>query len=85
MNKDIEYVQSEDEMRIHGATDEEIIKVKEFWGMISPALIMATSKRVETEWGSKTPLGLYRSIVGIVENKTFEHPIDNDKIVVNFH
>lgn len=45
-----------------GATAEEAEKAYELFEMLKPGLKVKKNGRVDTRWGDKTPLGLYRTI-----------------------
>jgi hypothetical protein len=50
------------EMVEAGATAEEAEKAYELFEMLKPGLKIKKNGRVDTAWGDKTPLGLYRTI-----------------------
>jgi len=45
-----------------GATKEEAEAAVNLWGLLRPGLKVKKNGRVDTEFGDKTPLGLYRTI-----------------------
>jgi hypothetical protein len=66
------YVQSMKEMieemvNVHGASETEVHQALAIWKLLEPCLTIDRHGRVLTEGGSKTPLGLLRSIVRVLE------------------
>jgi len=59
--------QTEQEMIIAGATREEAKKAIELWEMLKPGLKVKDNGRVDTDFGDKTPLGLYRTVKRMME------------------
>jgi hypothetical protein len=51
-----------DEMINAGATKDEAENALKLWEMLRPGLKVKKNGRVDTAWGDKTPLGLYRTI-----------------------
>lgn len=57
------------EMKQHGASDEEIAEVQKLYDLLRPAVRVKPNGRVETAYGDKTWLGLYRTIASSVSFK----------------
>jgi hypothetical protein len=51
-----------EEMINAGATKDEAENALKLWEMLRPGLKVKKNGRVDTAWGDKTPLGLYRTI-----------------------
>lgn len=49
-----------------GATKMEAAKAKDLFDLLRPGLKVKRNGRVDTSWGDKTPLGLYRTIQRLV-------------------
>jgi hypothetical protein len=57
------------EMLDAGATQEEAEKATAMFDLLRPGLKVKGNGRVDTSYGDKTPLGLYRMIVGIIAKR----------------
>jgi len=57
--------QTKDDMLKAGATETEAREAMIMFKMLRPCLRVNKTGRVNTLWGSKTPLGLYRTIVNL--------------------
>lgn len=55
------------EMIEAGATPEEAQQAYDFFEIVRPGIKVKRNGRVDTTWGDKTTLGLYRTIKRIVE------------------
>lgn len=58
--------QSVEEMVKAGATQEEAEKAFELFEILRPGLRVKRNGRVDTTWGDKTPLGLYRAAMRLL-------------------
>jgi hypothetical protein len=54
--------QTIEDMMNQGATKGEAENAFKLWKMLKPGLKIKKNGRVDTAWGDKTPLGLYRTI-----------------------
>jgi len=54
--------QTIDDMINHGASKDEAENAFKLWEMLKPGLKIKKNGRVDTAWGDRTPLGLYRII-----------------------
>lgn len=61
--------QTIEDMVDEGASQNEARAAWECFEMLKPALKIKPNGRVDTMWGDKTPLGLYRTIVSIQKAK----------------
>jgi hypothetical protein len=55
-------IQTIEEMIEAGATPDEAANAMKLWNLLRPGLKVKSNGRVGTDFGDKTPLGLYRSI-----------------------
>ena len=58
--------QTREEMLARGATEKEIVSALALFELLRPGLKIKKDGRVDTQYGDKTPLGLYRSIISIL-------------------
>jgi len=61
--------QSIEEMLKFGATFQEACKAKAVWEFLQPCIKIDKWGRVDTQHGTKTPLGLYRTIKDIMKKE----------------
>lgn len=69
-----------DEMMQQGATNEEAMTALDLFALLRPGLNLKQNKRVYTDSGDKTPLGLYRSIIRVINR----HPLKESKRLRRF-
>lgn len=58
--------QSVEEMVKAGATQEEAEKAFELFKILRPGLLVKRNGRIDTTWGDKTPLELYRAAMRLL-------------------
>ena len=58
--------QTIEEMIESGASEAEAKRASELFDLLRPGLKVKRNGRVDTAWGDKTPLGLYRTIERII-------------------
>lgn len=64
-----ERLQTDEDMRKAGASEEEIKQVNKLWELLHPCIRTKHNGRIEMEGGDKTLLGFYRTIASTVNFK----------------